>query len=455
MRVIIVGAGEVGFNVARRLSGENKDVVVIDMNPKALSKVSDSLDVQTIQGSGSSPEILEEAGVREADIFLAVTDKDEINLIATFLANKLKSDIIKLARIRNEDYTKFSDMFSEGDLKIDTIINPDEEVVDSILRIMSVPGSVEINDFVGGKVRLIGVKLPEESPLEGVRLMKVREQLGEDIDVVIAALVRDDQLIIPGGLDTIERGDIVYFTCMRDQQNELLKRAGILSDPIKKVLIVGGGNVGSLLARALDNKKFHTRLIDNDAARCADLSETLDRVIVLNGDGTDQDLLNEENVGDLDMVISVTGDEEMNILSCLLAKNLGARKTITRINKFAYIPLIQPIGIDHLVCPRLSAINSILHFVRQGKVISAVSIKGEEAEALEAIAQEKSDIVGKPIMEMNLPKGTLILCFQRGDDVIIPTGLTVIEPNDRLLIISTHKNIPKIEKALTTKLELY
>lgn len=145
----------------------------------------------------------------------------------------------------------------------------------------------------------------------------------------------------------------------------------------------------------------------------------------------------------------------MNILSCLLAKNLGARKTITRINKFAYIPLIQPIGIDHLVCPRLSAINSILHFVRQGKVISAVSIKGEEAEALEAIAQEQSDIVGKPIMELNLPKGTLILCFQRGDDVIIPTGLTVIEPNDRLLIISTHKNIPKIEKALTTKLELY
>jgi len=455
LRVIIVGAGEVGFNVARRLSGENKDVVVIDMDPKALSKVSDSLDVQTIQGSGSSPEILEEAGVREADIFLAVTDKDEINLIATFLANKLKSDIIKLARIRKEDYTKFSDMFSEGDLKIDTIINPDEEVVDSILRIMSVPGSVEINDFVGGKVRLIGVKLPAESPLEGVQLMKVREQLGEDIDVVIAALVRDDQLIIPGGLDTIERGDIVYFTCMRDQQNELLKRAGILSDPIKKVLIVGGGNVGSLLARALDNKKFHTRLIDSDADRCAHLSETLDRVIVLNGDGTDQDLLNEENVGDLDMVISVTGDEEMNILSCLLAKNLGARKTITRINKFAYIPLIQPIGIDHLVCPRLSAINSILHFVRQGKVISAVSIKGEEAEALEAIAQEKSDIVGKPIMEMNLPKGTLILCFQRGDDVIIPTGLTVIEPNDRLLIISTHKNIPKIEKALTTKLEFY
>ncbi len=454
MRVIIVGAGEVGFNVARRLSGESKDVVVIDKNAKALSKVSDSLDVQTIQGSGSSPEILEEAGIREADILLAVTDKDEINLIATFIANRISPDVIKLARIRNDDYTKYSHMFSEGDLRIDTIINPDEEVVESILRVMSVPGAVEINDFVGGEVRLIGVKLPDDSPLSGVALMNVREHLG-DVDVVIAALVRDDQLIIPGGLDTIEKGDIVYFTCIRDQQETLLKRAGILSDPIRKVMIVGGGNVGLRLAQALDNKKYHTRLLDNDPERCADLSEELDRVIVLNGDGTDQDLLKEENVGDLDMVISVTGDEEMNILSCLLAKNLGARKTITRINNFAYMPLIRPIGIDHLVCPRLSAINSILHFVRQGKVISAVSIKGEEAEALEAIAQEKSGIVGKPIMDLNLPAGTLILCFQRGDEVIIPTGITVIEPNDRLLIISTHKNIPKIEKALTTKLELY
>lgn len=255
MRVIIVGAGEVGFNVARRLSGENKDVVVIDMNPQALSKVSDSLDVQTIQGSGSNPEILEQAGVDEADIFLAVTDKDEINLISTFLANRMSPDSIKLARIRNEDYTKFPDMFTEGYLRIDTIINPDEEVVESILRVMSVPGAVEINDFVGGKVRLIGVKLPDESPLVGVALMNVREHLG-DVDVVIAALVRDDRLIIPGGLDTIEQGDIVYFTCIRDHQDELLKRAGILSDPIRKVMIVGGGNVGSLLARALDIKNI-------------------------------------------------------------------------------------------------------------------------------------------------------------------------------------------------------
>lgn len=454
MRIIVIGAGEVGFNVARRLAGENKDVVVIDQKDSALKRVSEALDVQTFKGSGSSPEVLKQAGIKNADILLAVTDKDEINLLASFFASKVSTDLIKLARIRNDDYVSYSDLFKGGDLNIDTIINPDEEVVESILRLMSVPGAVEINEFVNGEVRLIGVKIPESSPLDGVSLMDIKSSLG-DVDVVIGALVREDRLIIPGGEDYIYKGDIVYFTCVRKDQDALLKAAGILSQPIRKVLIVGGGNVGYLLAQALDNKKYHTRLLECDSDRCDFLSENLDRVIVLQGDGTDQDLLKEENIGEMDMVISVTGDEEMNILSCLLAKKLGARKTITRISNFAYMPLIQPLGIDHLVCPRLSAINSILHFVRRGKVLSAVSIKGEEAEALEAIAQEKSRIVGKPIMDLGLPKGSLILCFQRGDEVIIPTGLTVIEPQDRLLIISTRKNISKIEEALTTTLEYY
>lgn len=454
MRVIVIGAGEVGYNVARRLADEGKDVVVIDLNDGALKRVSEALDVQTIKGSGSSPEILKKAGIKDADILLAVTDKDEINLLAAFFANKISTELIKLARVRNDDYVSYSDMFHGGDLNIDTIINPDEEVVESVIRLMSVPGAVEINEFVNGEVRLLGVKIPDTSPLLGITLKNIKNSLG-DINVVIAAVVREDRLIIPGGEDKIKKDDIVYFTCTRKNQTPLLQATGILLQPVRKVMIVGGGNVGYLLAQALDNKKYHTRLLECDPDRCAFLSENLDRVIVLQGDGTDQDLLNEENIGEMDMVISVTGDEEMNILTCLLSKKLGAKKTITRINNFAYMPLIQPLGIDHLVCPRLSAINSILHFVRRGKVLSAVSIKGEEAEVLEAIAQEKSKIVGKPIMELGLPRGSLILCFQRGDEVIIPTGETVIEPQDRLLIISTRKTIPDVEEALTTTLEYY
>ncbi len=454
MRIIIVGAGEVGFHISRRLAVENKDVVVVDRSPDALKRVADATDVQVIEGSGCSPEVLQDAGVEGADILLAVTDSDEVNLLSCFFAEKLSSQTTKLARIRNSDYTNFSEMMTGQGLNIAKIINPDQEVVDSILRLMSVPGAVEINDFAQGNIRLIGVNLPSDSPIIGTRLLNLRERIG-DVPLVIAALVRDDSLIIPSGADEVRKGDVVYFACDIKDQEEILTKLGITQEPVRKVMIVGGGNIGYKLAKSLDNKFYHTRIMDQDESRCRQLSEKLDRPIVLVGNGTDQEILRQENVGDLDLVISVTGDEETNILTCLLAKSLGAKSTITRINNFAYMPLIEPIGIDHLVCPRLSAINSLLHFIRRGKVISTASIKGEEAEVLEAIAQENSEIVGKPIMDLGFPRGCLVLCFQRGDEVIIPRGDTVIEPQDRLIILSTRHNIPKVEKALDVKVEFF
>jgi len=454
LRIIIVGAGEVGFHISRRLAVENKDVVVVDRSPDALKRVADATDVQVIEGSGCSPEVLQDAGVEGADILLAVTDSDEVNLLSCFFAEKLSSQTTKLARIRNSDYTNFSEMMTGQGLNIAKIINPDQEVVDSILRLMSVPGAVEINDFAQGNIRLIGVNLPSDSPIIGTRLLNLRERIG-DVPLVIAALVRDDSLIIPSGADEVRKGDVVYFACDIKDQEEILTKLGITQEPVRKVMIVGGGNIGYKLAKSLDNKFYHTRIMDQDESRCRQLSEKLDRPIVLVGNGTDQEILRQENVGDLDLVISVTGDEETNILTCLLAKSLGAKSTITRINNFAYMPLIEPIGIDHLVCPRLSAINSLLHFIRRGKVISTASIKGEEAEVLEAIAQENSEIVGKPIMDLGFPRGCLVLCFQRGDEVIIPRGDTVIEPQDRLIILSTRHNIPKVEKALDVKVEFF
>ena len=454
MRIIIVGAGEVGFHAARRLAVEDKDVVVVDKNAEALRRVSETTDVQTILGSGCSPRILAQAGVAEADILLAVTDSDEINLIACFFANSLAPDLTKLARIRSEEYTAHKDLLAGRNLNIDKIINPDQEVVDSILRLMSVPGAVEISEFAGGKIRLIGLRLPDSSPVLGVKLMNLRERIG-DVPVVVAGLVRDDALLIPHGGDRIQAGDIVYLACDITDQDDILALFGIEYEPVRNVLIVGGGQIGFKLAKSLDNKYFHTRLVDMDPERCTYLSENLDRPIVIMGNGTDQDLLNEENVQDMDMVVAVTGDEEMNILSCLLAKTLGARKTITRINNFAYMKLIQPIGIDHLVCPRLSAINSLLHYIRRGQVISTASIKGEEAEAMEAIAQENSSLVGKPISQIKFPKDALIICFQRGDKVIIPRGDTVIQPGDRLVILALRKKIAKVEQALDVTLELF
>jgi len=399
---------------------------------------------------------LEDAGIARADIFLAVTDSDEINLIACFFANMLGGEkVTKLARIRGSMYTNYKGLLMDKGAGITKIINPDEEVVNSVLRLMSVPGAVEINEFAGGKIRLIGMKLPDESPIMGMQLMHLRDRIGEDLGLVIAALVRDGELIIPSGLDEVKKGDIVYFVCDIRDQDEIVERLGIDTGPVREVMIIGGGNIGYKLAKALDNKYYHTRLLENREKRCRFLSERLDRPIVLMGDSTDQDILREENIQDMDMVIAVTGDEETNILTCLLAKSLGAKRTVTRVNNFGYMPLIEPIGIDYVVCPRQSAINSLLHFIRRGRIISSVNIRGEEAEALEVIAVEGSPIVGKEVKDINFPRGCLILCFQRGDEVVIPRGDTVIEPEDKLIIISTRQNIPKVEKVLTTSVEFF
>ncbi|CCH47698.1 Trk system potassium transporter TrkA [Pseudodesulfovibrio piezophilus] len=456
MRIIIIGAGEVGYHIAQRLAVEHKEVVVIDKSTEALRKLAEASDVQTIRGSGSSPAILEEAGIAQADIFLAVTDSDEINLIACFFANMLGGEkVTKLARIRGGMYTNYKHLLMAEGAGITKIINPDEEVVNSVLRLMSVPGAVEINEFAGGKIRLIGINLPDESPILGAKLLNLRERIGDDLGVVIAALVRDDELIIPSGLDEIRKGDIVYFVCDILDQEEILERIGICVEPVREVMIIGGGNIGYKLAKALDNKFYHTRILENRQKRCNFLSERLNRPIVLMGDSTDQEILREENIQDMDMVIAVTGDEETNILTCLLAKSLGAKRTITRVNNFGYMPLIEPIGIDYVVCPRQSAINSLLHFIRRGRIISSVNIRGEEAEALEAYAYEGSPIVGKAVKDINFPRGCLILCFQRQDEVLIPRGDTIIQPKDLLIIISTRKNIPKVEKVLTTKVEFF
>jgi len=455
LRVIIIGAGEVGFHISQRLAVENKEVVVIDTSDDALRKIAETSDVQTIKGSGSSPKVLEDAGIKEADILLAVTDSDEINLIACFFANLLNENVTKLARIRSEMYTDYKHLLTGDGANITKIINPDEEVVNSVLRLMSVPGAVEINEFAGGKIRLIGINLPEGSPIQGSQLIHLRDKIGDDLGIVIAALVRDDQLIIPSGLDVIKKDDVVYFVCDIRDQEAILERLGISSEPVREVMIIGGGNIGFKLAKALDNKFYHTRLLEKRQKRCEYLSEHLDRPIVLMGDSTDQEILREENIQDMDMVIAVTGDEETNILSCLLAKSLGAKSTVTRVNNFGYMPLIQPIGIDYVVCPRQSAVNTLLHFIRRGKIMSSVSIKGEEAEALEAIAHEDSPIIGKTVKDLGFPRGCLVLCFQRGDDVVIPRGDTTVQPNDRLIIISTRHNIPKVEKVLTTKVEFF
>lgn len=455
MKIIIVGAGEVGFHIAGHLTHEKKDVVVIDRDADALRRVSDNLDVQVIQGSGSSPVVLEEAGILNAEIILAVTDSDEINLVACLVADLLSPSTKKLARVREAAFDQYHGKFRENAPHIDTIINPDIEVVKTISAMISVPGAVDVAEFADGRIKFIGIYLEKNSRLAGIRLADLPSKITNNARPLIAALVREEELIIPGGDDRLMPGDLVYFISEEQKLHETMAAFDKQDQKISRVLIVGAGNIGYRLAKHLENTTVHCKIVEKNTERCALLAEGLNKSVVLCGDGSDQGLLSEENIQDMDLVITLTSDEETNILASLLAIRMGAKKSITRINKFSYLSLTKAIGIEQVVSPRLSAINTILQHIRRGKVLSAISIQGEQAEVIEALALETSDIVERPLKKIKFPKGAIVAGIIRGEEIIIPTGNSIIQPGDRIIIFARRQAVPKIEKILAVKLEYF
>ena len=452
MKINIVGAGEVGFHIAQRLSEESHDVVLIDKDPEKIQRISEHLDVQAYLGSGTSPQVLKDSGIIEADMLIAATDSDEVNLIACLLARNLNHYMLKVARVKNQEYLAEKELFSEDGLGIDHIINPQSAMVESILSLMRVPGAADVIDFVGGRVKLIAFKVPKDSPFTGRQLISFKELEGR---LLVGAIVKGNHVVIPRGQDRIEAEDLVYVVVRNDELESVLQRFDIKEESLRRVIIVGAGQTGRALASALDLTSISAKIIDKDTENCASLAEKLKRVIVINGDGTDKDLLQEENIGGADFMVAITGDEESNILMSILGKGLGARKTITRVSKLSYIPLISAIGIDTVVSPRLSAVRAILQYIRRGKIISVAPLKGEHAEAIEAEALETSDIVNVPLSKVKFPKGAIVGAIVRGDEIIIPRGESIIVPKDRLIIFSLQEVIPKLEKLLTVKLEYF
>lgn len=454
VKILIVGAGEVGFHIANRLALENKDVIVIDRDPESLRRISDNIDVQVLRGSGSSPVVLEEAGIKDAEILLAVTNSDETNLVACLIANVLSPATKKLARIRSAAFDDYHEIFRDQPPHIDTVINPEIEVVKTVERLLSAPGAIDVAEFADGKMRLIGVRLAGTAKLAGVRLSDIPSRLGNQ-RALIAAVIREEVLIIPRGNDRLLPNDIVYFISESENLSEILLAFDKQPQPVKRVLIIGGGRIGQRLAVRLEKNSIQTKIIEKNPERCAVLAEKMNKTVVLCGDGSDQSLMLEENIQDMDAVVTLTNDEETNILVSLLARQLGATQTITKISKFSYFPLMSTIGIERVISPRLSAINTILQHIRRGKVLSAITIKGEQAEVLEAVALDTSDIVGKPLKNLSFPKGALLVGIIRKDNVIIPSGNSVIEPDDRIIIFAHRSSVPKIEKFLTVKLEFF
>jgi trk system potassium uptake protein TrkA len=454
LKVVIVGAGEVGFHIASHLTVENKEVVVVDNCTDAIQRVSDNLDVQVVQGSGSSPVVLDKAGIRNAEVILAVTDSDETNLVACLVANMLSPSTKKMARVRDGDFDQYHNHFREAAPYIDTIINPEVEVVKTIESMLSIPGAADVGELADGRIKFIGIYMDQNSRLAGAKLAELPDKITQ-VKLLIAAVVREEELIIPTGNDYLMPGDLVYFVSEEDQLKETLEAFDKYDQPLKRALIVGGGNIGFRLAKQLEQNNNYCKIIENNPSRCAEIAEELTRTVVLCGDGSDQALLAEENIKNVDVVITLTNSEETNILASLLAKRMGAKKAIAKISKFGYFPIMKTIGIEKVVSTRLSAINTILRHIRKGKVFSAISIKGEQAEIMETLALETSDIVDKPLKQISFPKEAILAGIIRGDDIIIPTGDSVIRSGDHIIIFARKRALPKVEKILSVKLDYF
>jgi len=452
MRVIIIGAGEVGYHIAKKLSDEKQEVVLIDKDPAKIRRISENLDVQAFLGSGTSPRVLRSAGIEDAELLAAATDSDEVNLIACLLARNLNRHIVKVARVKNQEYVQEKSLFSQELLGVDLIINTRDMMVETILGLMEVPGASEVIDFVGGKVKLVSFLISPESPLAGKRLSDLRAYEG---NLLVGAIVRGHRILIPSGRDTIQPHDLIYLVMKNAEVISTLSQFHIETRPMKHILIVGAGETGTAIAQALEQRRLRVKIIDLDGEKCKKLAAGLERTVVIKGDGTDRDLLQEENAGEMDLIIAMTGDEESNVLISLLAKDLGAKRTITRVSKLSYMPVVSAIGLDTVINPRMAAVRAILQYIRRGRILSVAPLREEQAEAIEAEALETSDIVNTPLSRVAFPPGAILGAVVRGDEIIIPRGDTVVLPHDRLILFALQQVTKKLEQLLTVKLEYF
>jgi trk system potassium uptake protein TrkA len=451
MKVIVAGAGEVGYNISHKLSKERIDVVLIDRDPERIDAVAGTLDVQTIASSVIRPEVLLQAGIRESELFVAVTGSDSDNILACRYVQVLAPMVTRLARIRDpEVYRGLSaDEIREG-LGISHIIDPTSLVVDTILDFMAIPGAGDVIDVSGGRLKLVGLRLDRQHPLIGKRLADSLPRDGRN-QLLIAAIYRHQELLIPNGNSVLKGRDLLYLAATPDHLPDLSRFFSMgVSEP-KVVFILGGGEVGLSLARRLEGRDLLVKLIEQSQERCDFLSEALGSTIVIKGDATDQALLEDEGIGDCDIFIALGTDDEKNMISCLLARRLGARNTITRVNRVSYVPLVSAIGLEALVSARVAAVSAILKHVRKGLIVSVSTLQNEEAEIIELEVPHGSRMAGRRVLEAKFPPNAIIAAILRGEEVIIPRGDTAVEAGDILTVVSKSEPFGLLEKAISEK----
>ena len=458
MQVIICGAGQVGFNIARYLSTENADVTVIDQSPELVETVTQSLDVKGLVGFGSHPDILEQAGAADADMIIAVAYADEVNMVACQICHSIFGVPTKIARIRHHSYLDplWADLFSRDHMPIDVIISPEIEVARAIERRLEIPGAYDVHPLANGKVSLIGVHCTPDTPILDTPLRELTA-LFPDLHIVVVGIWRDGRGIVPRPEDVLLAGDDVYFVAETAHVARSMATFGHEEKEARRVIIIGGGNIGLNLATAVEKNHSHVslKLIEIQKERAETAAQALERTVVIHGNALDTEILEEAGASLAETVVAVSNDDEVNILTSLLAKRYGCRRAVTLINKSSYGPLVGPLGIDAVVSPRAITVSTILQHVRRGRIRSVHSIPEGFGEVIEAEALETSSLVGVSIREANLPDGVIVGAIVRGDDVVIPRGDTVIHANDLVVIFAATAAVKKIEKLFAVELEFF
>jgi trk system potassium uptake protein TrkA len=454
MKIIIVGAGQVGGTLAENLAREYNDITVVDVDGKALRVLQDRLDIRTVAGIGSHPDVLVRAGIEDADMLVAVTNSDEVNIIACQVAYSLFHTPTKIARIRAYNYTNpkyYDKLFNDKHMPVDVMITPEQVVTDYISKLVAQPGALQVLDFAGGIIQLVGLRAVKNSPLVGQELRTLKEHIPH-ADARVAAIYRRDRALFPTGKTVIEDGDEVFFIAAKNNIRKVMSELRKLEKPYQRLIIAGGGNIGYRLTKALEND-YNIKIIEYSKERAEFLSEKLNRAVVLNGSATDQELLLDENIDRADVFLALTNDDEVNIMASLLAKRLGTKKVMTLISNPVYADLMQGGDIDVAISPQQATTSSLLAHVRRADTVSVHSLRRGAAEALEIIVhgdEKSSKVVGRKIEDIQSPPGATLAALVRDGEVHIAHGNTVINSGDHVIVFVVDKaNTRAVEKLFT------
>lgn len=457
MKILILGAGQVGRSVAESLANEENDVTIIDTNGAALRDLREQLDVRVEVGQASYPRVLERAGVEDADMIIAVTNSDEINMVACQVAHTLYHTPTKIARIRSSHYLDHPELFSNNAVPIDVLISPEQLVTEHIFRLILHPGTLQVLNFAKGKIQMIGVKAIQGGPLIGHKLREMREHM-PGLKARVAAIFRNGKARIPNDDIIVEVDDELFFIASPKHIRLIISELRKLDKPYKRIIIAGGGNIGNRLAHLLEEARYQVKIIEKNNERAAKLAERLDKTIVLEGDVADENLLVEENIDNTDVFIAVTNDDEANILSSMLAKRLGAKRVMSLINRPSYVELVES-SIDLAISPQQVTIGALLTHVRRGDVVAVHTLRRGTAEAIEIIAHgdtKTSRVVGRRLNEINLPPGTTICALVRQDDILLADDSISIAPDDHIIILVTDKRyVPTVEKLFQVSIQYF